>query len=219
MWEAEAVWHSHVSHVLWVNRFEMWPLTILSLHVIHPVIPCHAMPPPSTPFSPTFSFFQAPCPFSSELSFHFLCAFTLLINSLFFLPSVAFVILHLWYFPYPLTLTFVWLCCVRMVSFVKPQSSISVRLLFLLPCRPLVILISNHSPSASQKVFGITFWRIDVYASPASVSVRMKYSENLCINKCQIRKKNQQNSYFWPLSYLFKKKTFHDIVGEPIHKK
>lgn len=52
MWEAEALWHSHVSHVLWLNRFEMWPLPILSLHLILPVIPCHATPPPSTPRFP-----------------------------------------------------------------------------------------------------------------------------------------------------------------------
>lgn len=55
MWEAEAAWHGHVPHVLWVNRFEMWPLIILSLHLIPPVIPCHAVPHLHLSFSSFFS--------------------------------------------------------------------------------------------------------------------------------------------------------------------
>lgn len=98
MWGAEAVWHGHVSHVLWLNSFEMWPLTILSLHLIHPVISCRVTPPPSPPFSLNFPVFKSLHLFFSAFVWPFIslfCCFRCLIN------------FYLLCFPQWLTLAFV----------------------------------------------------------------------------------------------------------------
>ena len=152
MWEAEALWQSHVSHVLWLNRFEMWPLTIPSLHLIHPVIPCHATPPPSHPTFSFFFFFILSSSHPVLLSFSFTVSvlnFPLINLCMSSFPHLT----HFYLFNLSLTLTrtVVWLCqnSMKLVSFAKPPQSFSVFILFLLPSSPLMTLILNHSPSAS----------------------------------------------------------------------
>lgn len=95
---------------------------------------------------------------------------------------------NLLYFPWPLSVT-----CMRMDSSVKHQWSIPALRLFFLPHRPLVVLISNHSPSASWKS---RCWNhfyfcqgnvLDGYLCQSCYSVREDETprEHLCKRKVQ----------------------------------